>query len=249
MMGAHNRQGFTIIEVLLYLSITALLTMTLMIGWSVNINTQRYKDSVRTLQAFMQKQYGLVYNVQNGRPGNLRCNHSVVRSNARTGQPRGQSNCVIMGRYVYIEKGRSISVQAIVGSIPADDDSTTDLASILAADPARPTAALALADSTLDIPWQATIVGADGNSTSRSYAIAIIRSPLTGTVHTFVKPTSHANLPAVASLVSADNTASDTVLCVDAGAPLSGGRMGVRLQADASAQSSITIISDGDDVC
>ena len=77
-------------------------------------------------------------------------------------------------------------------------------------------------------------------------AVAIIRSPDSGNVYTFTKPfPSGGSLPelSAAELVQEDSQ-EDVVLCLDAGAPLSGGRMGVIIKSGASSQSFVQTIVD-----
>ena len=49
------KKGFTIIETMLVLSVTGLLSVGIMVGWSVNINRQRYDDSVNTFKSDIQQ--------------------------------------------------------------------------------------------------------------------------------------------------------------------------------------------------
>ena len=117
-MGAKNDQGFTIIEVSLFLGLSALLAVLLLGGWTTMINTQRYKDSNKSLQTFLQEQYNGVYNVQNGRDNKFTCSDSEVKKISVVGDEPGQTDCILMGRYIDIQKGQDITVRAIVGQEP-----------------------------------------------------------------------------------------------------------------------------------
>jgi type II secretory pathway pseudopilin PulG len=249
----RNQQGFTIIEVTLFLALTGLLAVLLLGGWTVTLNTQRYKDSVKTLQSFVQQQYNLVYNVENGRGVELVCDSSAqVEENTGTNPSRGQSDCVMMGRYIHINNGRELEVFAIVGREPTDPD--RDLNDFEAIDDYQASltkTTLGLTENELTIPWQAVVVGGDGATDPLSYAIAIVRAPHSGIVHTFVTGVANDTeaLPAVTDLASAANESRDTNLCLDAGNPLAGGRMGVVINAGAASQSFIQPIPDGEGVC
>lgn len=135
-MGVQDKRGFTIIEVMLFLAISGMLAATLLGGWGVMINTQRYKDSVRTLQTFLQQQYNLVYNVENGRSTKLLCDavHGVREADA--GAPRGQTDCTLLGRYIYISGG-NVRVAGIVGTVLDDAvlSAETDVEAILGSKP------------------------------------------------------------------------------------------------------------------
>src|SRR5688572_29756839 len=114
-MNRVDQRGFTIIEVTLFLAISALLAVLMLGGWTVMINTQRYKDSVQTYQSFLQQQYNLVYNVENSRENNMICANGTVEESESSGTPRGQTDCVILGRYIELRDGQNLTVKAIVG--------------------------------------------------------------------------------------------------------------------------------------
>ena len=247
----QHKQGFTIIEVLLFLGITGLLAVTLLAGWTNMINTQRYRDSVKTVQTFIQQQYGQVYNVQNGRDASLNCTPGAESPKVtdNPSKPVGQTECIVMGRYIHITDGTKIQVYSIIGIDGEPSSLTSDSQIIRDRKPIRLDQSLNTDDSKLNIPWQASVV--DGTTPNTLNAvIAIIRSPQTGTVHTYSYKTANSNLMPLLdnNLV---NTANENGinLCLDAGVPLSGGRMGVAIQPGASGQSSVTTIADGEGKC
>ena len=61
------KKGFTIIETSLVVAISGLLAVGLMIGWSRNINIQRYNDSVETFKSDIQAVFDEVQNPTNTR--------------------------------------------------------------------------------------------------------------------------------------------------------------------------------------
>src|SRR5665811_997144 len=93
-MKLSNQAGFTIIETMLFLGITALLIMGLLVGIGTSINIQRYRDSVSSLQSVLQQQFSEVSNVSNDSLSN------ACYGDNSTNNPRGQSNCVILGRLI-----------------------------------------------------------------------------------------------------------------------------------------------------
>ncbi len=247
-MGTQHRQGFTIIEVLLFLSITGLLAVTLLGGWTTMINTQRYRDSIKTVQAFIQQQYGLVYNVQNSRDSTLGCTIGIDGPEVDSTLPDnpGQTGCIVMGRYVHITGGSNVSVYSIIGEDGESGGSLSDNAIIVARKPKILDQSLTITDSELNVPWQARVVN-PGTTTTRNVGIAIIRSPQTGSVHTYSRVLANTNKPPLfgtGGLVAAANENVTTNLCLDAGTPLSGGRMGVVIRPYASSQSFIQTIAD-----
>ncbi|HRJ06664.1 MAG TPA: type II secretion system protein [Candidatus Saccharibacteria bacterium] len=256
-MGARNQHGFTIIEVMLFIAVSGILAVALLTGWTTMLNTQRYNDSVKTLQSFLQQQYNLVYNVENGRSKDFVCSDSsVVTPDASSGVDRGQTDCVMMGRYIHIDRGLNVRVYAIVGSEPAtsddDDPAISDIDSIVSYQPKRTSEALGLTETELKIPWEAIITDSDDGATPQSVVIVVIRSPSTGTVHTYTRLTGDDQLPDVVGadgLVAVANEQTDVPLCLDPGAPFSGGQRGVIIKRNASSQSSIQTTDNGEDVC
>ncbi len=263
-MGIRDKQGFTIIEVMLFLAITGLLAMALLGGWTKMIDTQRYRDSNRSLQSFLQQQYNLVYNVENGL-SNANCSVNglgQVDVNENTGSvvARGQSKCVIMGRYITVNSdGNLLTVASIVGVDQKREDLaglSGDAEAIDAYLPRRIYAQLSLSDNELAIPWGAKISGDNGSADVKRYAIVIIRAPVSGVVHTYTKTLPidadpNTDLYSVQEILNGSpaNESATINLCLNPDSPLSGGRMGVAIAPYASSQSAVTLISDGDNIC
>lgn len=257
-MGAHyhmgqqgrsavGANGFTIIEVVLFLGITGMLAIGLLGGWTTMINTQRYKDSAKTLQSFIQQQYNLVYNVENGRSPDLSCSGSNVEA-VGAPSPRGQSDCVLMGRFIQIENGIAVSVRAIVGQdLSEDNDATNDIDLIKDSVPQLipNDIDIGLTYASLTVPWGATVVDDDDNP--ETLYIAIIRSPVSvsGSVHTYTTT----SFSTINDMVAVGNENQDVPMCIDPGNSFTGGRIGVAIKARASAQSYVQIITDSEGIC
>jgi len=92
------RDGFTIIETMLFLGITGLLIVGILAGTGNSISIQRYRDSVTSLQSMLQMQYSNVENVSN--------NSVAAKSCGAKTSPRGQSDCVILGRFISTTDGK-----------------------------------------------------------------------------------------------------------------------------------------------
>jgi len=236
MVGIERQRGFTIIEVVLFLAISGLLIVLLVAGWTVRINTERYRDSVTTLQSFIQQQYNLVYNVENDRSDQLACtgNAEVVDGSSL----KGQSECVLLGRYItMIASGDDtrLTVSPIVGlDAPLDDGDGGKTLPELLVDPYKAKVVsqdIGLSENELIVPWGAAVV--DG----QNMTIAILRDPQTGAVHTYSVGTE----APLASILSQqpDIIEQERSICLDPGAPFSGERIAVVIRAKASSQSAI----------
>ena len=70
-MALKDRQGFTIIEVILFLAITGALLAGLLAGSVSSIKRQRYNDSVNDFVEFLRRTYSEVVNVENERTGTI----------------------------------------------------------------------------------------------------------------------------------------------------------------------------------
>lgn len=96
--------GFTIIEVVLFLAITGLLIVGLLAGVNSALQQQQYRDTVQSFANFLRDQYARVISVENDRENQTHC--PVAGSDTRV-TDRGQSNCVIVGRYVVSTNAQS----------------------------------------------------------------------------------------------------------------------------------------------
>lgn len=108
----NRQQGFTIIEVILFLAVSSGLTAMLLIGVGTAIQRQQYRESVQSYASFLRGQYGRVINVENDRPHVESCPIPVAVDAAR-----GQSDCVILGRYIEStdSDGRQYSARPVYG--------------------------------------------------------------------------------------------------------------------------------------
>lgn len=194
-MGIHSkasfqtdhRRGFTIIETMLVLAVTGVLIATLLVGIGASINTQRYKDSVVSLKSLLQSQYSMTDDVSNDRTAGWTCSSNATPVPNANGTAPGQSDCVLIGRYLSIVGG-DVSSAAIIGYENSTATATSDVAEInnnytlgVSSDSINTT--------TLEwgsvIAWPVSGTGAKSPTKPRSIAILILRSPSSGTSYTF----------------------------------------------------------------
>jgi len=103
-MSGGVKSGFTILELVLVLAVTAALLVGLLAGTGTAIARQRYNDSVTSFRDFLQRQYSLVADVQNNsiqvncrRTGSIESGFAISAGGPDTGG-RGRSNCLVYGR-------------------------------------------------------------------------------------------------------------------------------------------------------
>ena len=234
-MGIKKTYGFTIIEVILFLAVTGALTIAILAGAGVQINQQRYRDSVSSLKSFLQAQYSEVTNVINDRGNNWQCNtNGTVDEVANGGSSRGTTDCVILGRLVTVDAtGTQLTASNIVGykspSAPVATSDITELENYALS-------VTTINQETDEVSWGARIVNPQNLANPQSLSILIVRSPLSGAVLTF---TTEGVSQDVGGMIEQPNM-QQRDLCVDPSAgSLVGQRLAVRIAAFASNQSAI----------
>lgn len=116
MLKKGRARGFTIMEVSLFLALSALLLMGVMFGITRSISHHRFNDTVNDLNEVLRRSYSEVINVQNSRKGQVEkkefcsiasigLSHSLESSFKKTylsssdDQP-GRSDCAIYGKLI-----------------------------------------------------------------------------------------------------------------------------------------------------
>lgn len=249
-MDIRRQSGFTIIEVMLFISISAILATALMVGWTVTINTQSYRDSARSFAAILQQQYTDVVNVANGREDNLGCrivNGATAVSEVNQ-TPLGQSDCVIMGRIIELH-GPQLTMNTVVGFEPATLPEATEPDEEIILDylPARIDSDI-IPDEESQIPWSSRPYRSSGDASTAHAAILIIRSPETGTVYTYTTQLGEGGKANVRNLIR-DGSQDGLKLCLDPEAPIAQGRMAVVIGAFASSANAIKVLADEEAAC
>lgn len=198
-MGTRYSSGFTIIETVLFLSVTALLVLGVMIGMGNSINNQRYRDSTETFKNLLQEQYGALESVRNGRENTWGCN-SAAQPVEGGGQKRGQSDCVIVGRYMQIDRN-DIKTYSVLARQSSELERGNDVQT-LELNYTYAVSEIEVDQRTMEwgtqIGWPAAGAGAQQNLTPRSMAILFLRSPESGAVYTFTGDT----IPASEDLIN-----------------------------------------------
>lgn len=263
-----RRGGFTIIEVMLFFGIASFLTIIMLVGTETALSQQKYKDSLTSLQTFLQMQYTHTMNVENERGNDAACNSAAaVNLPGTDDKPRGRSDCVVIGRYISTNEAATqvyaANVIAYKNPNLAIQKSELDELSqytYKTIDPnSSATDAIFRVDRE-DVNWGAGLVpvtqtGMSPSSDPAPFTMLIIRSPLSGSLMTYhvskrAAPFSDLLSPA-SGLLSTDKS---LVLCVRPNVRntlkiIEPARMGVRINKFATNQSAIEIPSEGERVC
>jgi type II secretory pathway pseudopilin PulG len=235
-MKPLNEVGFTIIETMLFLAITALLILGVLAGTGSSINTQRYRDSITSLQAFLQQQYSDVSNVSNDSSNN------ACYGDETTDNLRGQSNCVILGRYITTtNNSQTLSVESVIGYISPDSVvESNDLAAIQD----YKIQISSLNSENYDIEWNSSLVF-PGGSQPATISILIVRSPISGIIRTFIDPNNVIkNSDITKYLINLTALTKSAKVCVDSNGLFAGTKMAVIVDAGASGASGVETLGD-----
>lgn len=252
-MGTQKSTGFTIIETLLFLAISGLMMVTMIAGTSLTLNTQRYHDSVRSLQSLLQEQYGALSSTENDRPSEFPCGlDGTATPQEVTGatQVRGQSKCEIFGRLVIIQEG-DVAVYPVLAyrnesQKPTSGDDISLMQNVLyfGIGVDQSLARTTTLEWGAQIAWPAIDEAGTGQTTTpRSMSILFARSPDSGQVYTFSRDV----VPAQASviegsfirgLITVEAQEAQTI-CVDSAGLVAASTMAVYLTPFATGSSSV----------
>lgn len=200
-MGLQRSEGYTIIEVSLFLGISALLLALALVGTGLSIRTTRFTDSTRSLHSYVQQQYDDLLNGVNSRFGTESCSSGVVSTG--TSQTPGTSNCLYMGKLIVFKPSSStVTTYNIVGTEPATVDYSLSDEQLIY--DFTPTVVTNVGVDNYSIPWLATVSGSKRTVDNKAVdAFALIRSPRSTRIVSYVyKEPSSAGSYSLASLIN-----------------------------------------------
>jgi type II secretory pathway pseudopilin PulG len=235
-MKRFNYAGFTIIETMLFLGVSGVLIVGILVGAGSSINSQRYKESVRSLQAMLQRQFSEASNVVS-EAGSKPC----IIAGVSTSNPRGQSECVILGRYITTaDGGRSFLIKSVTGEEFSSSVSTNDVAALSNYNLRTSTA---IGDS-YSVEWGSTLVK-PGTNDDLNFSMLILRSPISGVIRTFIDPTNSIHENDIKNLIKSEALKQSVKLCLKSDIISSGGgRSAVLINANASSSSAIETLGE-----
>lgn len=211
-MRTQDTGGFTIVEVVIFLAISALMISIAIVGVSNSISSARFTDTVRSFESFMQRQYDETLNGVNSRTGNEVCNSAGEVTEGPLSVPGASNNCLLLGKYLSFTKGSSlVRVHYVVGTHPSSLTSTDgDAAAIVKA---KPHVVKGSTEKEFEIPWQAGVYDTRRDDNKAINGVALVRSPKSSSIYTYTFYT-----PAVpddlTALLTPGNTNRQTNICV-----------------------------------
>lgn len=252
-MISCRKSGFTIIETMLFLAISGLLVMGILASAGTSINTQRYRDSVNSLQSVLQKQYSDVINVSNEHDSSWSCDSSNAPTQSGTGTYIGQSDCVLLGKYIRSnDDGSGLIVKDVVGHMPSVSTSFLSETEIFLKNgngsiPGYNIQVSQVSQDDYSLEWNASMVQKKPNS-SQKYALSmlILRSPNSGTILTFISTNSTSEVADgnITDMINTDSLKQTATICVSSNGLFTGTRMAVFINANSSNSSGVETLGD-----
>lgn len=250
-LGRHFKGGFTIIETMLVLAISGALVVALLISIGGSINVQRYRDSVISLKALIQDQYSALDNVSNEHDTTWSCGATATPVQGGVTSAQGQSDCVLLGRYMAIVDG-DVTTASVVGFGSTSGTASNDVVGMVAGYTFG-ISSVSIARDALEwgtkIAWPVSGGGSGSKpaGSPRSIAILMVRSPSTGSTYTFTSDTvvdiNAVNSAVIKAMMVDDASAipgrSARSVCVDSNGLIVPEQLAVYIRADASGPSSI----------
>lgn len=233
--------GFTIIEVMLFLAVSGALAVGILGASTVGINTQRYRDALNSLQSTLQQQYNQVSHVVNTRDGSEACSSSGVEVEPATREPRGTSQCLVMGRYVSLETSGAMRSSNIIGVRNSTPLATNDIEEL-----AQYSFSLdSSSTESSSVPWGAQVSFKDADNediATEAMAMMILRSPLTGVARTFITPSQPGVIPD--GFITAETAQEVHKLCIESASFALGSRLGILIRERAASSNAIELLTE-----
>lgn len=193
-MPTGREAGFTIIEISIFMAISGLLLLVAILGTSNSINTNRFNDSVRSAQGYLQKQYSDILNGVNPRDDNHACDASTGQVGSGS-QVVGTSDCLLMGKLIQFTKNSStFTTYYVIGSIPVTQPAPGLSDDVLIA-LYKPHVVPSVANETYNLAWGATVLGScQAPNTSgvcqspytKFNSYLLLRSPASGNILSYI---------------------------------------------------------------
>ncbi|MGV9002041.1 MAG: hypothetical protein ACOH18_03775 [Candidatus Saccharimonadaceae bacterium] len=250
-MGARISPGFTIIETVLFLSVTGLLVMGVLIGTGSALNAQRYRDAVESFKDLLQTQYSDLGSVRNSRSNTWSCGASAIPATGGT-VIRGQSDCLLVGKYLRIN-ATDITIFTVLArqSGTSSGSDITKLKNNYMYNVSTAEKETHSMDWGTQIAWPASGSGSVSPRIPRTIGILFIRSPDSGSIYTFssnsISPDASINSATFTNMINAGITIpgqSERTICVLSSGLAPSGDTAIYLNPYAASASAVEVRSN-----
>lgn len=188
-----STEGFTIIEVMLFLAVTGMLLLMVFIGTGSMASRQRFTDTTDSLQSYFQTELSAVENGVNTRTTSSDCPLNT------TDQAGTSDRCLLLGRLLTINNtGTRVTSQYVISSVKLNGSEITPREKLKNS----VVRVLTTGSTTYELKWGAAISSASrstspfpvGPGRGPVDSIALLQLPDTGTpVQLYYKSTNSAN--------------------------------------------------------
>lgn len=186
-------RGFTVVEVMMFLAISGMMVVGLLFAVSGGINRERYRDATNSFEDFLKEQYNLAGNVQNTR-------NPADSGLGGCGGERAASNCSVIGRYI-VSDGQKLTSLPIIAKIDIrtllDDPSLSTYDEYQIYNKMNLVVPDTITEMNRDytLRWDTRLVGPGIKAgTPNRFTIVLLRSPVSGTISTYVVDSTGASL-------------------------------------------------------
>lgn len=188
-MNKSLKAGFTMIETIMVLAVSAALLSIIMLTVKVSINRHRYEDNILGFKNFLQKQYDEANNVV------IDKYDKAVREIGSCNEARGRNNCYVVGRLINIDLDSEGYAKATAEQIvyKANNTSVNEKLeyndfNLVDKDELKEMGAsiYATAKDEYRMEWETKLITPDGNKEIDKYAILIFKTPSSGTIRTYL---------------------------------------------------------------
>lgn len=238
------RSGFTIIEVMLVLSITGLLMAGAIIGVGASVNNQKYRDTLSSLQDLLQKQFNNVNNTSHY-GSTWKCSISggnPTLVDVGSSQSSGKSDCVMLGKYITTSNGQDISIRNVVGvastSFASDDITALTNSRIVVS---------SAGSESYTLSWGSTLKNTSGSIIS--FSVLMLRSPTSGVIRTFINSGSVTADNNIRNLINTTYLQNSMKACIKSDGSINSDKSAIFIAAGAANASSVEIQGDSISGC
>ncbi len=162
--------------------------VSMLVGVGASINIQRYRDAAETFKTLLQQQYADLTSVQNGRSDDWSCD-ATARPIEGGSELRGQSNCMLVGRYVRIEQDSILLYNVLARKVGTGQSTAPNDVERMKNNYIFNVDTSAIEQKQMEwgtaLAWPASGTGAFSPTTPRSIGILVVRSPDSGQIYTF----------------------------------------------------------------
>lgn len=244
MAGRVTQKGFTIVETMLVLGISGMMLAGIMASVGAGIASQRYKDAANATVDYLQGQYNLTSNTRNDRRHEESyCSTSGLSATPRT-EFRATGECTIVGRMI---RGNGSEIVSLPLYATVDPESLRGESNPLEALKKSKLVEDTTKSEPYTLEWGTRLFPAGNKAVSQTFSIAIIRSPFTGIINTFIDTTNATStIDQLLSRQSALN--EDALFCLDSSggmANMASSTLGVKVVANSTNATGVTLVGDG----